>query len=195
MRQAFVSCCTWDKTTESHLQKSQHRTIDPPNKVLTAFSKRNPLLSITRATSAKNAKSGENDDRRGTILHVFFFYQTSAPLLTKSRSFFQYTLNVVLLIFIIIMESFSQPVSWTKVVCPRDREGKRFSNPPADAAYYSHRSKTSSFDGMTERRIWRPWGHSGYPAAPRFNITSDCQSLVSHRTIVNIELFTIKTII
>ena len=43
------------------------------SKVLTAFSKRNPLLSITRATSAKNAKSGENDDRRGTILHVFFF--------------------------------------------------------------------------------------------------------------------------
>ena len=73
VRQAFVSCCTWDKTTESHLQKSQHRTIDPPNKVLTAFSKRNPLLSITRATSAKNAKSGENDDRRCTILHVFFF--------------------------------------------------------------------------------------------------------------------------
>ncbi|CAH3156647.1 unnamed protein product [Porites lobata] len=49
-----------------------------------------------------------------------------------------------------------QPVSWTKVVCPRDREGKRFSNPPADAAYYSHRSKTSSFDAITERRIWRP---------------------------------------
>ncbi|CAH3027654.1 unnamed protein product, partial [Porites evermanni] len=49
-----------------------------------------------------------------------------------------------------------QPVSWTKVVCPRDKEGKRLSNPPADAAYYSHRSKTSSFDGMTETRVWRP---------------------------------------
>ena len=114
---------------------------------------------------------------------MYFFYQTSAPLLTKSHSFFQYTLNVVLLIFIIIMESFSQPVSWTKVVCPRDGEGKRFSNPPADAAYYSHRSKTSSFDAITERRIWRPWGHSGHRAAPRLNITSDCQSLVSPRTI------------
>ena len=100
---------------------------------------------------------------------MYFFYQTSAPLLTKSHSFFQYTLNVVLLIFIIIMESFSQPVSWTKVVCPRDREGKRFSNPPADAAYYSHRSKTSSFDAITERRIWRPWGHSGHRAAPRLS--------------------------
>ena len=48
------------------------------SKVLTAFSKRNPLLSITRATSAKNAKSGENDDRRGTILHVFFLSNLSS---------------------------------------------------------------------------------------------------------------------
>ena len=137
----------------------------------------------------QNTKSGENDDRRGTILHAFFFINHSSSFNQELFLFSIHRLNVVLLIFIISMESFSQPVSWTKVVCPRDKEGKRFSNPPADAAYYSHRSKTSSFDGMTERRVRRPWGHSGHPAHS-FNITSDCQSLVSHRTIINIELFT-----
>lgn len=47
------SCCTWDKTTESH-----HHTRKS-SKVLTAFSKKKQQpLSITRATSAKNTKSG-----------------------------------------------------------------------------------------------------------------------------------------
>ena len=127
-------------------------------KVLTAFSinKKKPL-GITRVTSAKNTKSGENDDRRGTILHAFYFFINHSSSFNQELFLFSiHRLNVVLLIFIISMESFSQAVSWTKVVCPRDKEGKRFSNPPADAAYYSHRSKTNSFDGMTDRQVWRP---------------------------------------
>lgn len=131
------------------------------SKVLTAFSKKRKTTFkyYTGDLCQKYQIRWKWWQKRHYFTCIFFFINHSSSFNQELFLFSIHRLNVVLLIFIISMESFSQPVSWTKVVCPRDKEGKRFSNPPADAAYYSHRSKTSSFDGMTDRQVWRPWGH------------------------------------